>query len=103
MRNGDLARASRISQPSMTKVQQHLVETELVYRIADVADSRAWLLAITPKGRAALEDWRDQLGHALSPMFSDLSDEETKTLESAVRILQAHTGVSKKTDARKVA
>ncbi|HEY0260605.1 MAG TPA: MarR family transcriptional regulator [Lacisediminihabitans sp.] len=91
MRIGDLARASRISQPSMTKVQQHLVEEELVYRIADVEDSRAWLIAITPKGTRALEEWRSQLAEALSPLFSDLSEEETAVLERAVGILQERT------------
>jgi DNA-binding MarR family transcriptional regulator len=96
LRIGDLARASRVSQPSMTKVQQQLVEEELVYRIADVDDSRAWLIAITPKGTQALEDWRSQLAQAMSPMFSDLTPDELQVLERAVGILQDRTDTKRK-------
>jgi DNA-binding MarR family transcriptional regulator len=96
LRIGDLARASRVSQPSMTKVQQQLVEEELVYRIADVGDSRAWLIAITPKGTQALEDWRSQLAQAMSPMFSDLTPHELQVLERAVGILQDRTDTKRK-------
>ncbi len=91
MRIGDLARASRVTQPTMTKLVQNLSEEELIYRIADVADSRAWLIAITAKGRKALDDWRTELGHALEPMFADLSEDETRTLERAVEIIAART------------
>jgi DNA-binding MarR family transcriptional regulator len=96
MRVGDLARASRVSQPSMTKVQQHLVEQELVYRIADVDDSRAWLIAITPKGMQALDGWKAQLAQAMSPMFSDLTTDEIQILEQAVGILQERTNTKRK-------
>ncbi len=96
MRVGDLARASRVSQPSMTKVQQHLVEQELVYRIADVDDSRAWLIAITPKGMRALDGWKAQLAQAMSPMFSDLTTDEIQVLERAVGILQERTNTKRK-------
>lgn len=96
MRVGDLARASRVSQPSMTKVQQHLVEQELVYRIADVDDSRAWLIAITPKGMQALDGWKAQLAQAMSPMFSDLTTDEIQVLERAVGILQERTNTKRK-------
>ena len=90
-RIGDLARASRVSQPTMTKLIQNLSEDELVYRIADEADSRAWLIAITDTGTTALDNWRTELGKALQPMFSDLSAEEIEILERAVTILESRT------------
>ncbi|HEY8913729.1 MarR family winged helix-turn-helix transcriptional regulator [Lacisediminihabitans sp.] len=96
LRVGDLARASRVTQPTMTKLVQHLAEEELVYRIADVDDSRAWLIAITPKGTTALENWRRELAEALSPVFSDLTDDEATILEKAVAILQVHTSTTRK-------
>jgi DNA-binding MarR family transcriptional regulator len=95
-RIGDLAKASRVTQPTMTKLVQHLAEEELIYRIADVADSRAWLIAITEKGTRALGDWREQLGAALQPMFSDLTEEETDILERAVAILETRTTTNRK-------
>ena len=91
MRIGELALASRVTQPTMTKLVQNLAEEELIYRIADVADSRAWLIAISAKGSKALDDWRTELGRALEPMFADLSADETHTLERALEIIAART------------
>ena len=95
-RIGDLARASRVRQPTMTKLIQNLSEDELVYRIADEADSRAWLIAITDTGTTALDNWRTELGKALQPMFSDLSAEEIEILERAVTILESRTNSPRK-------
>ena len=86
-RIGDLARAARISQPGMTKLLQGLVEDEWVYRIADVEDSRAWLIAISDKGLAALEGWRVELASAMEPVFDDLDAEGWRVLERATAIL----------------
>lgn len=96
LRIGDLARAGRVSQPSMTKLLHQLVEDELVHRIADVEDSRAWLIAIGPKGSAALEAWRVQLSEALGPLFDDLTPQETATLQEAARILTTRTKTNRK-------
>lgn len=96
LRIGDLAKAGRVSQPSMTKLLQRLVEEELVYRIADVDDSRAWLIAIGPKGTAELAAWRVQLSMQLGPLFADLTPEETTTLQQAADILNAHTDTTRK-------
>ena len=95
-RIGDLAKASRVTQPTMTKLIQNLAEDELIYRIADVADSRAWLIAITDTGTTALDNWRTQLGEALQPMFSDLSADEIDILERAVTILESRTNTPRK-------
>ncbi len=46
-RVGTLAAAVRISQPGMTKLLQNLLDDRWVRRIADDADSRAWLITIT--------------------------------------------------------
>ncbi len=95
-RIGDLAKASRVTQPTMTKLIQNLAEDELIYRIADVADSRAWLIAITDTGTTALDNWRTQLGEALQPMFSDLSADEIDILERAVAILETRTNLPRR-------
>ena len=88
-RIGDLARAARISQPGMTKLLQGLVESEWVLRVADVEDSRAWLIAIAPKGSAALAAWRKELSEAMEPLFADASKEDWATLERAAQIMAA--------------
>ena len=90
-RNGDLARAARVSQPGMTKVLNQLVEDEWVSRIADVDDSRAWLIQITTKGRRALTDWRAELARAMEPMFAGVSEADWLILARATEILEART------------
>ncbi|GAA1449301.1 MarR family winged helix-turn-helix transcriptional regulator [Leifsonia poae] len=94
MRLGELAANSRVSQPTMTKIVRNLVEAEWVKRIADTDDARAWQIAITPKGAAALKAWRDQLSAALVPLFADLGDDEVEALRSAVRIIGSRVDLS---------
>jgi DNA-binding MarR family transcriptional regulator len=75
----------------MTKVLNQLVEDEWVSRIADVDDSRAWLIQITARGRSALADWRSELALAMAPLFADLSADEWAVLDRAAGILSART------------
>lgn len=91
MRVGELAAASRVTQPGMTRLLATMVEEELVARIADVADSRAWLIRITPKGSGAIDDWRRALGEALAPTFADLDPDAWDALERAAAILADRT------------
>jgi DNA-binding MarR family transcriptional regulator len=84
-RIGDLAKASRVTQPTITKLVQNLAEDELIYRIA-----------ITEKGTNALAAWRIELGKALEPMFAELSADETDILERAVTILESLTNPARK-------
>ena len=91
MRIGELAVVSRVTQPGMTRVLATMVEEELVSRIADVVDSRAWLIRITPKGTAALDAWREQLGQALLPWFNELDEGEWAILERAAELMTSRT------------
>lgn len=87
LRIGELAAVSRISQPGMTKLLRTMVDEELVYRIADVDDARAWQIAATPKGTAALAAWRHDLAEAMAPLFDDLTDTEWSALETTTILL----------------
>lgn len=88
LRTGDLARASRISQPGMTKLLRNMLGDELVSRIAEVDDARAWLIVITPKGRVALDEWRAVLATEMRPLFGDLDETDWQTLESAAVLME---------------
>lgn len=72
----------------MTKIVAGLVETNWIQRVADADDARAWQIAITPTGVAALDGWRDQLVTALMPLFSDVTESETDALRRAVDIVK---------------
>jgi DNA-binding MarR family transcriptional regulator len=91
LRVGELALAARVTQPSMTKVVQQLAEDGYVRRLADADDSRAWLIAVTPTGVAALHDWRTTVASELQPLFAELTDADRATLARAVGILTAAT------------
>lgn len=96
LRVGDLAKASRVSQPTMTKLQQQLVELGLAERVTDPEDSRASLIAVTAAGESALDDWRRHLADAVRPAFEDLSDHEIAVLSEAVDILRQRTEITTK-------
>jgi DNA-binding MarR family transcriptional regulator len=88
MRVGELAAASRVTQPGMTRLLGAMVEEELVTRIADRDDSRAWLIVVSEKGKKALTAWRAQLAETLDPWFGELSDADWATLEAAASLLE---------------
>jgi DNA-binding MarR family transcriptional regulator len=87
VRLGELARLSRVTQPTMTKLVRGLDDLEWIKRIVDVDDKRAWLIAVTPKGEAALDGWRDTLASALLPHFADLSPTDRAALRRSIEIL----------------
>jgi DNA-binding MarR family transcriptional regulator len=88
MRVGELAAASRVTQPGMTRLLTTMVEEELVTRIADRDDSRAWLIVVSDKGKKTLTAWRAQLAETLDPWFGELSDADWATLEAAASLLE---------------
>lgn len=88
MRLGELARVSRVSQPTMTKLVHSLDERGWIRRIADANDARAWLISADPKGLAALDAWRDELAGEMAPYFADLDDDEREVLARAVAIVR---------------
>jgi len=90
MRLGELARASRATQPGMTRLVGQLAEAGLVTREHDPADSRATVIGIADHGRESLAAWRIELRDALAPLFADLSDEEWAVLSRAAGILKSH-------------
>ncbi len=86
-RIGELARASRTTQPGMTRLVGQLAEQGLVARGDDPDDFRATIVTLTESGGLALAAWREELLRALEPMFENLSDPEWAALEHASRIL----------------
>ncbi|PWC03578.1 MarR family winged helix-turn-helix transcriptional regulator [Agromyces badenianii] len=89
MRLGELARVSRVTQPTTTKIVNALDERGWIRRIADSSDARAWLISADQRGLAALDAWRAELGRALAPTFADLDDAELDILADVVEIVRA--------------
>ncbi|GAB3397329.1 hypothetical protein GCM10027568_33000 [Humibacter soli] len=88
MRLGELAAMSQVAQPTMTKIVAGLVEREWVKRIADADDARAWQIGISAKGILQLAEWRSVLADALLPYFEDLGDDDVRTVQRALELVQ---------------
>jgi DNA-binding MarR family transcriptional regulator len=91
LRLGELASASRVTQPGMTRLVGQLADAGLVERSSDPDDSRVTVVAATPAGLRALDAWLVQLRDALEPRFSDLDDEDWAALSRVADILTART------------
>lgn len=91
LRVGELASASRVSQPGMTRLLGGMSEDGLVSRDADADDSRASIIAITPAGRRAIADWGRLIGETLEPWFRDLDEDDWAALERTVAIVADRT------------
>lgn len=90
-RVGALARASRTTQPGMTRLLGELERAGLISRSPDASDSRATVVDITAAGVAALADWREAFRRTLAPRFADLDDADWDVLHRAAEILAAHS------------
>ncbi|WP_066515394.1 MarR family winged helix-turn-helix transcriptional regulator [Curtobacterium ammoniigenes] len=92
LRVGELALASRVAQPTMTRLIAGMVEDGLVARSTDASDSRSQRITITEHGRQRLVALRASLAATVVPMFAELDESEWNTLEAASHILGARLG-----------
>ena len=90
LRLGVLADASQVAQPTMTKLVAGLVERGWVERLPDADDARAWQIAISADGAAALAEWRAGLASVLLPYFADLDAGDLAAVRRTVTLLDAH-------------
>ncbi len=88
-RIGDLAKADRCSQPTMSALVQRQEEQGLVRRDPDPDDSRASLISLTPAGRRELDRGRREAGEALARRLGRLDAGDLRRLRDAVPVLRA--------------
>jgi DNA-binding MarR family transcriptional regulator len=91
MRLGELAKASRVSQPTMTRLVAGMTADGLIARSVDPDDSRGQLIEITDAGRQRLVSWRAALTSTVGPLFEDLDDHDWDVLHEASALLAART------------
>ena len=83
----DLAEFIGITLPSASNLIDGLVEHQLVTRAMAVNDRRRAILDITEHGEAVLASVREASAVVIARHMETLSDDERKTLSSAMRIL----------------
>lgn len=86
-----LAVDEAVTQPAMTGLVQRLEAARLVTRLADPADGRASLIAITAAGRSALTTRRDQYNLALIERLQNLDPHQLAAITAALPALNALT------------
>ena len=91
LRLGELAKLSRVSQPTMTKLAAGMLADGLITRSVDPDDSRVQLIGITDAGHERLAAWRGTLARTVGPLFADLTDADWDTLHEASALIAAHT------------
>ncbi|MBF4583613.1 MarR family transcriptional regulator [Curtobacterium sp. VKM Ac-2865] len=91
LRVGELATASRVSQPTMTRLVGGMLDDGLVTRSVDPDDSRGQRIGITEAGRAHLLEWRATLARTVGPVFADLDDDQWDVLHEASALIATRT------------
>jgi DNA-binding MarR family transcriptional regulator len=83
----ELYRGLLVSSGAMTNRLDRLEERGLVERIPDDADRRRIRVALTPTGRALIDETMDAYTAALQEQLDFLSDDERRTLEASLRLV----------------
>ncbi|GAA3339628.1 hypothetical protein GCM10017714_16030 [Curtobacterium pusillum] len=92
LRLGELATASRVAQPTMTRLVAGMLADGLISRSVDPDDSRGQLIEITDAGRTRLVEWRATMTSTVGPVFADLSDDDWDLLHDAAALIASRTG-----------
>jgi DNA-binding MarR family transcriptional regulator len=79
-----LARDSFVTAQSMADMVGGLLGAGLIERHRDPADRRRLVLALTPRGRALLDDYRPAVAELEREMLSHLSAQEAARLREAI-------------------
>jgi DNA-binding MarR family transcriptional regulator len=91
LRLGELAKASRVSQPTMTRLVAGMLADGLIARCVDPDDSRGQLIEITDAGASRLTDWRATLTRTVGPLFADLDEDQWDVLHEASALIASRT------------
>ena len=74
--------------PSMSKIVDGLVARKLVTRQTHHEDRRRMILALTERGRSALEDSREATRNCLAQTLGNLSSADRSTIVAAMNLLR---------------
>ena len=87
LRVSEFAALDRCSQPTATTMIKKLEEAGYARRTADPEDGRAWLVSITPGGRARLAQLRAQTTEVISRRLADQRDVTRDEAVAALHVL----------------
>jgi MarR family transcriptional regulator for hemolysin len=91
-RQGELARAIGISEPSLVPTIQALVRAGLVLREPDMEDRRAWRLRLTEAGAAHAAAINERLAALRAELLEGIREETLGEFIDALDAFRAHIG-----------
>jgi DNA-binding MarR family transcriptional regulator len=86
---GELARAERVSAPTMTRIVDCLERDGLVTRLADARDRRVARIQVSEQGSRLLGGTRTKVDHYLVDGLAELDREQLELLAWAVALIEA--------------
>lgn len=89
---GRLAEIERISRPAATGITSRLAEGGLVQRRSNPDDRRSALVYLTGKGKAVLDQGREERTAYLAIRVDELSADERRLLGEAIDVLDRLVG-----------
>ena len=89
---GELAAFENVQPPSISRIVANLEAAGLVERTTDADDRRVNLVRTTAKGRAELDQIRDQRNAWLAERLATLDDDERARLAAALDVLDKLRG-----------
>jgi len=92
VRLGDLAAAERIAPSTLTRLINVLEGQGLVRRDADTGDARAYLVSVTDRGGAVLEQIKDEATSLLTDILMTLPPDQLAALAAALPALEQLAG-----------
>lgn len=75
--------------PGISKMIDHLVDRNYVYRTTDGQDRRRIALSLTPEGDSALQHLRALAVKAIADQFTTLNETETSVVTLAMKVIQS--------------
>lgn len=77
---GDVAREMNVSTARVARALNYLEEKSYVARGGSASDARKVVISLTDEGKDALEKRKRSISEIVSPLFANLTDEETAEL-----------------------
>lgn len=87
LRIGDIAELERTAQPTTSRVIRRLSDQGIVETYPGPTDARSTMVKLAPPGEKLLRDIRFAIGHALTSLNDELTDEELTALDHAKPVL----------------
>jgi DNA-binding MarR family transcriptional regulator len=90
---GELASVLGISAPAVTQLTDRLIRKRLIERRSTPADRRSVMVALTPKGKRAIDRFREKRGDFLRIALDSLGEaERAEVMVSLVKMVAALEG-----------